>query len=396
MDTAGRRYLVCFLACVGLVLGAVSFLNYQVDPYLLHQWDSPLLQRPRQLNEKLGAWAKTYAVARYRPAIIYIGNSRTEMGLPTRVRALFDGKRIFNSAVSGASIGDAIRLAEHAARVSRVETMVWGIDAPTFSLDMGAARVEDSLTGARHGFFVQRALVNLKRGLTLDMTQDSVRILTGHAGDTCRSNLAVYGQRDETCTLKGIKHWLGTKDAIPVRLQEFGDGLGPTPPSTPALDASIGKLCRSGTRLRLYINPTHALTLYALHWRGKWDAMQAWQRGLVRLVERHRAQGCDVRLHDFSGFNSITTEATPLVSGKPDMHYYWEVSHYRDNVGRLILARLFGGDTPAPADFGVELTQASIDAHQAATRAARERYRVEHAREAAYAQRVLDGPLIRR
>ncbi len=396
MDTAGRRYLVCFLACVGLVLGAVSFLNYQVDPYLLHQWDSPLLQRPRQLNEKLGAWAKTYAVARYRPAIIYIGNSRTEMGLPTRVRALFDGKRIFNSAVSGASIGDAIRLAEHAARVSRVETMVWGIDAPTFSLDMGAARVEDSLTGAEHGFFARRALVNLKRGLTLDMTQDSVRILTGHAGDTCRSNLAVYGQRDETCTLKGIKHWLGTKDAIPVRLQEFGAGLGPTAPSTPAFDASIGKLCRSGTRLRLYINPTHALTLYALYWRGKWDAMQAWQRGLVQIVERHRGQGCDVRLHDFSGFNSITSEATPLVSGKPDMHYYWEVSHYRDNVGRLILARLFGGDTPPPADFGVELTQANIDAHQAATRAARERYRVEHAREVAYAQRVLDGPLIRR
>ena len=396
MDTAGRRYLVCFLACVALVLGAVSFMNYQVDPYLLHQWDSPLLQRPRQLNEKLGAWAKTYAVARYRPAIIYIGNSRTEMGLPTRVRALFDGKRIFNSAVSGASIGDAIRLAEHAARVSRVETMVWGIDAPTFSLDMGAARVEDSLTGAEHGFFARRALVNLKRGLTLDMTQDSVRILTGHAGDTCRSNLAVYGQRDETCTLKGIKHWLGTKDAIPVRLQEFGAGLGPTAPSTPAFDASIGKLCRSGTRLRLYINPTHALTLYALYWRGKWDAMQAWQRGLVQVIEHHRAQGCDVRLHDFSGFNSITSEATPLVSGKPDMHYYWEVSHYRDNVGRLILARLFGGDTPAPADFGVELTQASIDAHQAATRAARERYRVEHAREVAYAQRVLDGPLIRR
>ena len=396
MDTPAGRYLICFCACVCLVLGSVSFMNYQVDPYLLHQWDSPLLQRPRQINEKLGAWAKTYAVARYRPAIIYIGNSRTEMGLPTGVRALFDGKRIFNSAVSGASIGDAIRLAEHAARVSRVETMVWGIDAPTFSLDMGAARVEDSLTGAEHGFFARRALVNLKRGLTLDMTQDSVRILTGHAGDTCRSNLAVYGQRDETCTLKGIRHWLVTKEAIPVRLQEFVDGLGPTPPSTLALDASIGKLCRSGMRLRLYINPTHALTLYALHWRGKWDAMQAWQRGLVQIVERHRRQGCDVRLYDFSGFNSITTEATPLVSGKPDMHYYWEVSHYRDNVGRLILARLFGGDTPAPADFGVELTHANVDAQHAATRAARDRYRVEHAREAAYVQRVLDGPLIRR
>ncbi|MBE3024646.1 hypothetical protein [Janthinobacterium sp. GW458P] len=396
MDAAARRYLVCFLACVGLALGAVSLLNYQVDPYLLHQWDSPLLQRPRQINEKLGAWAKTYAVARYRPAIIYIGNSRTEMGLPTGVRALFDGKRVFNSAVSGASVGDAIRLAEHAARVSPVETMVWGIDAPTFSLEMGAARVEDSLTGAGRGFFARRALVNLQRGLTVDMTQDSLRILTGHAGDTCRSSLAVYGQRDETCTRKGIAHWLGTRDAIPVRLQEFGDGAGPTPPSTPALDASIGNLCRPGLRLRLYINPTHALTLYALHWRGKWDAMQAWQRALVQVAERHRQRGCDVRLVDFSGFNSITTEATPLVSGKPDMHYYWEVSHYRDNVGRLILARLFGGGTPAPADFGVELTPANVAAHQAAMRAARDRYRVEHARETAYAQQVLDGPLIRR
>ena len=396
MDTTARRYLIGFFACVFLVLGSVSFMNYQVDPYLLHQWDSPLLQRPRQLNEKLGAWAKTYAVARYRPAIIYIGNSRTEMGLPTRVRALFDGKRVFNSAVSGASIGDAIRLAEHAARVSRVETMVWGIDAPTFSLNMGAARVEDSLTGAGHGFFARRALLNLKRGLTLDMTQDSVRILTGNAGDVCRSSLALYGQRDQTCTIKGMQHWLVTKEAIPVRLQEFGDGLGPTPTSTPALDASIGKLCQGGMRLRLYINPTHALTMYALHWRGKWDAMQDWQRALVQIAERHRQQGCDVRLYDFSGFNSITTEATPLVSGKPDMHYYWEVSHYRDNVGRLILARLFGGDTPPPADFGVELTPANVDAHHAATRAARYRYCVEHAREAAYAQLVLDGPLIRR
>ena len=181
-----------------------------------------------------------------------------------------------------------------------------------------------------------------------------------------------------------------------MRLQEFGDGQGPTPSSIPAFDASIAKLCSSGVRLRMYINPTHALTLYALHWRGKWDAMQTWQRGLVQITERHRQQGCDVRLVDFSGFNSITTEATPLVSGKPDMHYYWEVSHYRDNVGRLILARLFGGDTPAPADFGVELTPANVDAHQAATRAARDRYRVEHARETAYAQQVLDGPLIRR
>ena len=397
MDTAGRRYLVCFLACVALVLGAVSFMNYQVDPYLLHQWDSPLLQRPRQLNEKLGAWAKTYAVARYRPAVVYIGNSRTEMGLPANsARSLFEGKSVFNSAVSGASIGEAMRLAEHAARVSHVDTMVWGIDAPSFSLELGSAGVEPGLTDGGPAFFARRALLNIKRGLTVDMTRDTWRILSGSYDGVCLSSLALHGQRDESCLTSRNRTWTGTARAFTPRLQEFGDGLGPTAPALRAFDASVGKLCRGGTRLRLYINPTHALTLDALYWRSKWDAMETWQRDLAQMTGRYRRQGCDVRLHDFSGFNSITSEAIPQVTGARAMRYYWEASHYRDNVGRLILARLFGGPVPVPADFGVELTETGIAAHQAATRAARERYRVEHARETAYAQRVLDGPLIRR
>ncbi|MEG1329721.1 MAG: hypothetical protein RSD99_32750, partial [Janthinobacterium sp.] len=87
MDTTARRYLAIFFACVLAALALVSAVNYRVDPYLLHQWDSPLLQRLRPTYEKLSAWGKTYAVARYRPAVVYIGNSRTEMGLPTGVRA---------------------------------------------------------------------------------------------------------------------------------------------------------------------------------------------------------------------------------------------------------------------------------------------------------------------
>ena len=395
MDTTSRRYLLWFFVCAFLVLGAVSVMNYRVDPYLLHQWDSPLLQRPRPTNEKLSAWGKTYAVARYRPAIIYIGNSRTEMGMPTSAHATFPDKTVFNSAVSGASLGDAIQLAEHAAKVSRIETMVWGVDAPTFSLDLGSARVEEGLTEGEHGFFARRALLNLKRGLTVDMTRDSLRILGGNFGDVCLSSLALYGQRDQTCVISRMKGWGGAAQAIPLRLQEFGEGEGPTPPSMPALDASIGKLCLGSMRFRMYINPTHALTMDVLHWRGKWDAMQAWQRAMVQLVERHRKAGCDVRLFDFSGFNSVTTEPIPQVSGKAEMHYYWEVSHYRDNVGRLILARLFGGDLAVPADFGIELRNDNIDEYHAAMRAARERYHIEHAQETAYVQQILNGPRIK-
>ena len=398
IDTsASRRYVALFCGCAATALLLVASLNYLVDPYLLHQWDSPLLQRLQPTREKLSVWGKTYAVARYRPAVVYIGNSRTEMGLPAGMRDLFEGQRVFNSAVSGASVGDAIHLAEHAARVSHVDTMVWGIDAPSFSMEQGSAGIEPGLTEAGPAFFARRALLNVKRGLTVDMTHDSLRLLHGSFGSVCRSSLALHGQRDHLCFSDRIRGWGGTAPAMVPRLHEFGAGAGPTPDALQAFDATVGKLCRDGTRLRLYINPTHAMTMDVLYWRGKWPAMEQWQRDLTLLAERRRAQGCDLRLHDFSGFNSITSEAIPQFGGAREMRYYWEASHYRDNVGRMILSRLFAGgagEQPPPDDFGIELTSRTLAAHQADMRAARDRFHAAFPQETAFVRKLITLPRV--
>ena len=398
IDTsASRRYVALFCGCAATALLLVASLNYLVDPYLLHQWDSPLLQRLQPTREKLSVWGKTYAVARYRPAVVYIGNSRTEMGLPAGMRDLFEGQRVFNSAVSGASVGDAIHLAEHAARVSHVDTMVWGIDAPSFSMEQGSAGIEPGLTEAGPAFFARRALLNVKRGLTVDMTHDSLRLLHGSFGSVCRSSLALHGQRDHLCFSDRIRGWGGTAPAMVPRLQEFGAGAGPTPDALQAFDATVGKLCRDGTRLRLYINPTHAMTMDVLYWRGKWPAMEQWQRDLTLLAERRRAQGCDLRLHDFSGFNSITSEAIPQFGGAREMRYYWEASHYRDNVGRMILSRLFAGgagEQPPPDDFGIELTSRTLAAHQADMRAARDHFHAAFPQETAFVRKLITLPRV--
>jgi hypothetical protein len=69
-------------------------LNYQVDPYLIHQWETPPVQRLLPGREKLSPWGKTYALAQYRPDILYIGNSRTELGLPVRHAAVRNAPRV--------------------------------------------------------------------------------------------------------------------------------------------------------------------------------------------------------------------------------------------------------------------------------------------------------------
>jgi hypothetical protein len=69
------------------------------------------------------------------------------------------------------------------------------------------------------------------------------------------------------------------------------------------------------------------------------------------------------------------------------MVYYWETSHYRDNVGELVLARLHGGAADADG-FGEELTVAGMPSHLARLHAARKAYRGEHPVETALARQA--------
>lgn len=368
-----RSYVAIFAGASALVASAVVLLNYHVDPYLTHQWDTPQVRELRPGREKLSAWGKTYALAKFQPRIVYAGNSRTELGLPTRV-ALFAGKEVFNGGLSGASVGDAIAMVRHANAVSRLETVIWGIDAPSFSMDIGNTDFDRELVAGDRFYLARRGLIDMKRALTTDMTIDSIRLLRGTFGRSCHSSLAFYGQRDDVCVRDRIDGWGGTGKAIVPRLREYIRGAGPTAGALSAFDNSVAELCKSGSKLLLYINPTHAMTSDALYRAGKWAAMEAWQGQLAGLGQRHRAAGCDVRVFDFSGFNSVTTEAIPQASGVPDMLYFWEASHYRANVGEMILNRMFGQSDGVPADFGVELTPATLTGHLAAQRAARERY----------------------
>jgi hypothetical protein len=380
-----RGYLAILCGGSACVIAAVAGLNYQVDPYLTHQWGTPQMQRLRPQREKLSAWGKTYAVASLKPQVVYIGNSRTELGLPADFAA-FAGQQVFNGSLSGASLSDAIGMASHAAYYGPLSTVVWGIDAPSFHMAVGNTDFNRELVADGPLYPVRRMLLNLKRALTVDMTMDSIRLLRGKFGRVCHSSLVFRGQRDDDCISDRIHGWGGTQAAILPRLSEFVRGDGPTADALQAFDASIGALCRDRTRIRLYINPTHAMMLDTLFWAGKWQPVADWQQALAMLAARHRAQGCDVRLYDFSGFNSVTTEAIPLASGRKEMRYYWETSHYRANVGRMILGRMFGGADEVPADFGVELLPEMMPAYLVAQRAGIDAFHRDHPTETALAK----------
>lgn len=386
-----RAYLSLFLGLSAGVVGAVGALNYVVDPYLTHQWDTPPVQSLRPVRERLGAWAKTYALARYRPALVYVGNSRTEVALPAHP-SLFGGRPVFNAALSGATMNDAGMMAHHAAHVGKIHTLVWGLDAPSFSLGAGNTELDEALLADGGGYLARRLLLNLKRAVSLEMAVDSLRVLRGGYEPVCRSSLAFRGQRDAACMAHRFTQKGGTAGAVLPRLREYAHGAGPSAEALAVFLKRLDEQCGMGTRVRLYVNPTHALMQDALYWAGKWDTMESWLHALTAAASERRARGCDVTLHDFSGFNSVTTELVPQASGRADMDNYWEPSHYRENVGRMILARLLGTAPAAPDGFGAELRPAGLPAHLRAMRAARERYHAEHGAEVAFAKEAARAP----
>jgi hypothetical protein len=396
-----RAYLILFFGVSASVVGAVAALNYAVDPYLTHQWDTPPVQSLRPVRERLGAWAKTYALARYQPALVYVGNSRTEVALPAHP-SLFGGRPVFNAALSGATVNDAGMMAHHAVQVAKVDTLVWGLDAPSFSLDVGNSELDETLLASGDGYLARRLLLNLKRAVSLEMAGDALQVLNGSYEPVCRSSLAFLGQRDALCLQHRFAQKGGTAAAVLPRLREFVRGRGPSAEALTVFQGRLDALCSKGTRVRLYINPTHALMQDALYWAGKWDTMESWMHALAQAADQHRARGCDVTLHDFSGYNSVTTEPVPQASGQADMANYWEPSHYRENVGRMVLARLIGAVAAAEDGFGAELTPASLPAHLALMRAARGRYQAQHvaetalARQAAQDEMAESGPPVRR
>ncbi|HRN82996.1 MAG TPA: hypothetical protein PK667_13100 [Nitrosomonas europaea] len=211
------------------------------------------------------------------------------------------------------------------------------------------------------------------------MTRDSITVLLGSFGSVCRSSLAFNGQRDNVCMERIIEMQGDTLQAIKTETKNFAKATPSTEKAFYKFSSFIGESCNREIRIHLYINPTHALTMSALYWNHKWEAMEIWQHSLVEVVDAARQSGCDIRLFDFSGFNSITTEALPQVSGKNIMKNYVETSHYRDNVGAMILERMFNGAAGSiPGDFGVELNGKMLSTHLEEMRFNRDQYHIQH------------------
>ena len=160
-----------------------------------------------------------------------------------------------------------------------------------------------------------------------------------------------------------------------------------TPDASTSLDylRRIVAFCRTHRiGLRIFLTPGHAHQLELDAAAGEWSAIENGKRALIELLTEDAARHPDqppIPLWDFSGYSTITTESLPPSDGREEMRWYWDSSHFKEQVGDLVLDRVLDfreSDRSLPADFGVLLTPETIEPTLARIRVAQAAYRQQH------------------
>jgi hypothetical protein len=151
---------------------------------------------------------------------------------------------------------------------------------------------------------------------------------------------------------------------------------------------------RHNTHLIVLISPAHARQWSGIWATGLWPEVERWKQELVKILEEDALQNPDKEpfvLWDFGGYNSVTTEEIPLIGDTTTkMRWYWESSHYKKEVGDMMLERILNYPNPErqlPPDFGLKLASGNIDEH---LRTMSEQQRIWHLQHQQDLQEIMD------
>lgn len=365
-----RKFFFAFFLFLMVFVGFCLFLNFKMDPYDI--WGNHSLiginhvKNGQANHERL---LKTFAVMRLRPKTLFLGSSRTRIGLDPRHPIFSSRREVYNLGISAVNMEELTKLFEHAfANQPQLEEVVLGLDFFMFNeLHKNRPDFDEELVG--------RTRVPLKTMLEPLFSNDALKaswdtFLFNRSTPSKRSGIRPDGMEDiyvtEEFAQEGNKYENGEHAAPLSRKDFFGGSIrfhlsGRDPDnylygayrySQSAFQylARMVKICQEKKiRLILFISPSHAIEWEIIRITGLWREFEKW-KGFVAALHP---------FWDFSGYNSVTTEEI-----SEEMKNYADHSHYLPRVGNWVLNRLFYfHEKEVPKDFGVLVTPQNAEKH---------------------------------
>lgn len=360
-----KRYAIVALSIAIFGLVAVAGINTVVDPLAL-RWPVRGEIARRNALEGGGRLFKSERLARGDWQALIFGSSRCLRGIDPD-NSMFAGAHTFNACLSGTNMAETAKVIAFAqAHNPQLKTVVISIDFEMFARQRETAGDFD---GSRMNGkpWLEVAANHL---LSFDTLELSVMTLLDN-----------FRHRPVDLDDDGFVDWTADPPKGTVRRHFDGmlvqnylvdaDNYGAfvyAPERVARLRRTIDALHRAHIDVRLFVPPIHARQMEAILDLGL--PYETWLRDVA-----HAADETHTPLTDFSGYNTITTEPLPPMDSKAPMRWYWESSHFRREVGDMILGVLFSHRTAdTPSDFGRVLTSKTVEADIAALHDGRARY----------------------
>lgn len=345
-----RRFTLAFLAAAIMPMLTVGLVNIAVDPYGV--FNTPSLANINQWKPEKWKYQRLFkaiAITRLKPVTVFLGSSRTNLGLNPAYSGLKDHQPAYNLGLNGANTYEALRYLQHTIKNQQnLELVVLGVDFIMFNESLG------NQPGFWEGRLEKQSLMPqdaVNTVFSLDTLSSSQKTLAVNqaklADDIYYPNGFMRLQREEKQTIFSFKQALSTyftvHDSYQLSTQYLED-----------LKAIVELCQQQNISLVVFISPAHATHWEAIQVAGQWKIFEQWKREVAEIVP----------VWDFSGYNSVTTE--PL---SENMTNYIDSSHYSEKVGNLVLSKILSERQEAvPKDFGVLLTPENIESHLAKVR----------------------------
>lgn len=326
-----------------LVLGTGAFCLL-VDPFGLYR-ALPVREgfnahKPRQKGHE--RMVRAADLTRLRPDALILGTSRSQVGLDPDASAWAGvAERPANAAFSDGSSYEALRYLQHAHSRSPIKLVVFGADFLSFvgsdrhQNDFTETRLALSRTGEPQPLFafddVPSALLSvdalrISRRTVLEQDQDSYFFDTGR-------------RRTNTMAAR-IEEQGGARGAFVWSERDYAQSYACVKPARlethlADFDALVAWCAAQHIRLVVFFSPSHVRSLALLRVAGLWPEFERFKQA---LVDR------ELELWDFSGADVRTTAepVPPLHDATTRTRWYWESSHYKKELGDVVLARMLG------------------------------------------------------
>ncbi len=346
-----RRFVFNWIAVTSSPLLIAGIFNLFIDPYGVMKaptWFGINQSKPAQeTNVRL---FKAIDVTRVKPVTLLMGSSRADYGLDPDHPALVNQQPAYNLALNGPNIYEVYRYLEHSFKNQQdLDVVVLGIDLLMFNENnSNKPDFLENRLGQKQPIFQDLIQITF----SLDALNWSWKTLQSNREDPTFISYYSNGQHhprriEEDPTMNEQRFYYNIRSSLQNPFM-YGD-FKFSDQSLAEFQKLVEYCQQHNITLVVFISPSHVTQWETARAAGLWKDFEEWKRELVKMTP----------IWDFSGYNSITTETI-----NEDTKNYIDSSHYRKEVGDLILNRVFNDQIDeVPPDFGILLTPDNVENH---------------------------------